>query len=82
VTGIEAAEGGAEIISAGTALLRFFAAVTNGAFECSRIYSVTAGYHYHSSGPLGDGVLSPVWLITADTGRYIVDGAGEPRALP
>jgi len=82
LTGIEPMEDGAEISSAGTALLRFLAAVKNGEHECSHIYSVEAGYWHHVAGPAGDGVLLPAWLITADTGRFIVEGGtGEVRLV-
>lgn len=79
--GFEVAEGGAVMSSASTALLSFLAAVQNEEIECSRIYDVEAGYQ-HLAGLLGESVISPAWLVTADSGQYIVDDAtGEVRAL-
>ena len=81
VTGIEAAEDGSEISTAGTTLLCFLAAVRRGEIECARIYGVEAGYQYSVAGPSG-GVITPAWLITADSGQYIIDDAtGEIRQL-
>ena len=82
MTGIEALDGGAEISSAGTALLCFLAAVRRGEFECARIHSVEAGYQHSIAGPIGEGVIAPAWFITADSGQYLVDDAsGEIRQL-
>ena len=83
MTGIEPSEDGVEILSAGTALLRFFAAVRDGEWECSRIDGVEAGYQSLVAGSFGDGIVAPAWLITADTGRYVInDATGEIRVLP
>jgi len=75
VTGIEPAEDSAEIMQVGTALLGFLAWVRGGSAECSHIESVEAGYQHSVSGSFGEGAISPAWLITADSGRYIVDDA-------
>jgi len=75
LSGIEIAEDGAEISSAGTALLGFLAWVRRESVDCSRIYSVEAGYHHRVSGSFGEGLIIPVWMITTDSGKYILDDA-------
>ena len=76
VTGIEAAEDGAVISSPSAALFDFLAAVRRGEAESTRIYSVESGYQFHhAGGSLGESLIMPAWLITADTGRYIIDSA-------
>ena len=75
VSGIETAEDGAEVSTAGTVLLGFMASVLKGDRECSRIESVEAGYQSYLAGPFGDGFIAPAWLIVTDTGRYIIDDA-------
>jgi hypothetical protein len=78
VTGVELAPDGAEIMQAGTALLGFLAWVRNGNAECTRIDKVEAGYHHRVSGSFGEGAIVPAWLITADTGQFIInDETGE-----
>ena len=74
VTVIEVAEDSLAISSPGTALLGVLAAVRSGQIEISRIESVEFGYHYRTIGPSGEGELAPAWLISADSGKYIVDG--------
>lgn len=82
MTGIDAAEDGVKISTAGTTLLCLLAAVRREEIACSRIYSVEAGYQHSIAGSFGDGVIVPAWLITADSGQYIVDDAtGEIRRL-
>ena len=85
MTGAVPAEDGAEISRAGTALLGFFAAVRNEDKEdvdCSQIYGVEAGYSHRVVGSFGEGVISPAWLITTDTGIYIMeDLSGEIRLV-
>ena len=73
ISGAESMDDGKPISTAGTALLNFFAAVRRGDVECSRIDSVEAGYQHRAVGSLGDGVIEPAWLISADTGRYVID---------
>ena len=75
VTGIETAEDGAEVSTAGTVLLGFLASVLKGDPECSAISYVEAGYQSYVAGPFGEGFIAPAWLIVTDTGRYIVDDA-------
>ena len=75
ITGFEAVDDASEISTAGTALLRFLASVISGNPECSGITHVEAGYRHYVVGPLGDGLIAPVWQIVADTGVFIVDGA-------
>ena len=82
VTGVEAAENGNGISSVGTALVTFLAAVNRGEFECSSIYGVEAGYQQSVVGPFGEGVIHPAWLISTDTGQYIIDdSSGEIRMV-
>jgi len=73
VTGVEPVEDGAEIMQAGTALLGFLAWVRSGNAECTHIDRVEAGYHHGVSGSYGEGVLTPAWLVTVDSERYIID---------
>jgi len=78
VAGVEPAEGGAEISRVETALLGFLAAVRNEEKEfvdCSRIYSVEAGYRQRVSGSFGEGFIAPAWMITTDNGRFLMDDA-------
>jgi len=78
VAGVEPAEGGAEISRVETALLGFLAAVGNEDKEhvdCTRIYSVEAGYRQRVSGSFGEGVIAPAWMIVTDNGRYLMDDA-------
>jgi hypothetical protein len=75
VSGIGPFEEGAVISPVATVLLRFLAEAQSGRLECSRIYGVEAGYQHHTSGPSGDGVIAPAWLITTDTGQYVMDDA-------
>ena len=72
-TDIESLEDGAEMNSAGTALLGFLAWVRRENIECARISSVEAGYQHRVVGSFGEGVIAPVWLIEADSGRYLID---------
>ena len=82
VTGIEPAEDGVNISHVETALLGFLAAVKKGDVECSKIQSVEAGYQYSVVGSFGDGEIAPVWMITTNEGRFIVDSAtGEIRPV-
>ena len=82
MAGIETAEDGTEISSVGTALLCFLAAVRRDEVECARIFGIEAGYQHNIAGSFGEGVISPAWLITADSGQYILDDAtGEIRQL-
>lgn len=82
VTGIEAAEDGSEISSAGAALLAFLAVVKRDEIDCSRIYSLEAGYQHRVVSSFGESVITPAWLITADSGQYIIDDVtGEIRPL-
>ena len=73
VADTEVAEDGIEISSAGTALLWFLAEVRREEIECARVYSVEAGYQHHVAG--SGGVIAPVWLVTADSGQFIIDDA-------
>lgn len=75
VTGIEAADNARSISTPGTVLLGFLASVKKGDAECTRISYVEAGYQHHAAGSFGEGFISPAWLISTDTGRYIVDDA-------
>ena len=75
VTVVEATEDGAVISTASTTLLSILSAVKAGQMESSRVDSVEAGYHFRTTGPFGEGVIAPAWLITTDTGRYIIDDA-------
>ena len=81
VTDIELIEDGARISHVGTALLGFLAAVRNEEREdvvCTYISGVETGFQHHVVGSFGEGVITPVWLITTDMGRYIiVDATGE-----
>jgi len=85
VTGISPAEDGSVISQAGTALLGFLSATMDNDredIECTIIYKVEAGYQHSVVGSFGEGVIDPAWLITTDTGRYIIDDTnGEIRAL-
>lgn len=82
MTELEAVDDGAVISTAGTALLCFLAAVKRDEIECARIFSIEAGYRHSIAGSLGDGVIAPAWLVTADSGQYIIDdAAGEIRRL-
>ena len=73
VTGIDANEDGDEISTVATILLSFLALHKRGDVECTKITSVEAGYQYHATGSFGEGIITPAWLITTDTGRYIID---------
>jgi len=76
-TGIEVAEDGATISSAGTALLGVLAAVKREELESTEIKRVEAGYQF-LSGLFGEGVIAPAWLITTDTGQYMLsDTTGD-----
>ena len=82
LTGMEPAEDGVEISNVSTALLGFLAAVKKGEIECTEIQSVESGYHHSVVGSFGEGVISPVWLITTADWRYIVDSAtGDIRQI-
>jgi len=82
VAGVEPLENGAEIMHAGTALLGFLTWVRNGNAVCTHIYRVEAGYQHSVFGSFGEGVISPAWLITTDTEKYIVDDVtGEIWAM-
>jgi len=73
VAGVEPVENGSGIMQTGTALLTFLAWVRRGNAECTSIYKAEAGYLHSVSGSFGEGAISPAWLITTDTERYIVD---------
>ncbi|MCL2152962.1 MAG: hypothetical protein FWH57_08400 [Oscillospiraceae bacterium] len=73
VTGVEPDPDGTEITHAATALLSFLSWVRLGNADCARIDKVEAGYRHRVSGSFGEGVIAPAWLITADSGRYIID---------
>jgi len=76
VAGIGLAEDGADLSQVGTALLGFLAEVRRESREdvsATRIYGVEPGYQYRVVGSFGEGVLVPAWLVTADTGSYIID---------
>jgi len=73
VAGVEPLEDGAEIMQAGTALLGFLAWIRNGNAECTQVFRAEAGYQHSVYGSFGEGVIAPAWLITADSGRYIID---------
>ena len=82
VTGVEPDPDGIEITQAATALLSFLAWVRLGNAECARIDKMEAGYQHRVSGSFGEGVIVPAWLITADSGRYIIDDeTGEILAI-
>jgi len=77
-TGLEGVEDGAALSSPGTALLGFLAAVNSNDKDdvsCSYIYSMEPGYLYSVVGSFGEGVITPVWLLTTDTGRFFIDNA-------
>jgi len=79
ITVIETAEDTTEISSVSTALLGFLAEVRRGDYEAMWIKRVEAGYFYR----VGEGVLVPVWLITANGIDYIIDGeTGNIEARP
>jgi len=75
LTGIEAIENGAQISHVTTALLEFLAAVKRGDVECTEITRVQAGYQHNVVGSFGEGVISPVWLVTTVNARYTIDSA-------
>ena len=75
MAGADAVEGGRQISSAATALLDFLASVIDGEIECTQIYSVDPGYQRRVVGAFGESELAPVWLLTTDTGSYIIDDA-------
>ena len=80
VTGVEPMENSASISHTGTALLRLLAAQKAGDVEFANITDVEAGYYYSVFGTSGEGFIDPVWLITTDAGRYVIDSAtGEIR---
>ena len=80
VADVEAMEGGVQISQVGTVLLGFLAAVKREEIECREILSIEAGYQHSVAGVFGEGVLNPSWLITTETGRYLIDSAtGEMR---
>ena len=82
VTGVESVGDSEEAMQVGTALLGFLAWVRGGNAECTHIYEVEAGYQHSVSGSFGEGVIAPAWLVTADTGRFIIDDAtGEIWAV-
>ena len=81
IAGVEPAEDGAEIMQVGTTLLGFLSWVQQGNAECTAISKVEPGYRT-VSGSLGEGAIAPAWLITADSGRYLIDDAtGEVRIV-
>ena len=82
VSGIEPTANGVNISYVGTALLGLLAAVKRGEVDCTDITKVEAGFMYSAIGSFGESVISPVWLIITDTGRYIVDSAtGDIRPI-
>ena len=82
VTGIESVGEGSDLSNVGTALLEFLAVVKQGDIWCSEIRSVESGYIHDVVGSFGEGVITPVWLLTTDNGRYVVDSAtGEVRMV-
>ena len=85
VAGPELVEDGAGMSHVSTALLGFLAAVRNEEREdvvCARILNVETGYRHHVVGSFGEGVIMPVWLLTTDTGKYVIDDAsGEIQLI-
>jgi len=78
IAGVEPAESGAGISHASTALLDFLAEVRREEREdvtASNIYSVEPGYRHRVVSSFGEGVLDPAWLITTDSGNYLIDDA-------
>ena len=71
---------GVAITTPATAMLAVLGAVKNEVIEVTRIDSLESGYFFRT-GPFGEGVLDPVWLVETDTGIYIMDVAtGEIEA--
>ena len=85
VTGSEPAENGVELSSVSTAMLGFLAAVrdeTREDIEGAHIYGIEPGYRHRVIGAFGEGEIEPVWLITTDTGRFIIDSTtGEIQSF-
>ena len=82
LTGIEPVLDGADLSNVSTALLEFLAVVKRGDIRCYEIRSVEAGYMHDVVGSFGEGIITPVWLLTTDSGRYVVDSAtGEVRTI-
>jgi len=80
VAGVELMDDFAELSQVSSALLRFLSAV-NGEelhnFDCDEILEVRAGYRHRVVGPMGEGVIDPVWLITTPNAAFMVDSDGE-----
>ena len=77
VTGIVPIVQGEQISNVSTALLEFLSATVRGDIDCYEITMVESGYQHSVVGSFGDGVMAPVWMITTDAGRYIVDSAAK-----
>jgi len=76
VTGLEPVDDSTGMSRVSTALLGFLAAVRSEEREdvvCTRILNVETCYRHHVVGSFGEGVIMPVWLITTDSGRYVID---------
>ena len=73
VSGFEPVENGRQISNIGTVLLGFLASVRNGEITDKNILSIEPGFQFRPAGAIGEGIISPAWLITTETGRYIAD---------
>ena len=82
VTGFEQVYTYSTISSIPTVLLRILAAIRSGEIKAQSILRIEAGFQFRPAGGIGEGIVTPAWLITTDTGRYIADcETGEIRAL-
>ena len=82
ISGFEPIENGRQISTVGSVLLGFMANVRSGEIESRNILSIEPGFQFRPSGAIGEGIISPAWLITTETGGYIADcETGEFRRI-
>ena len=82
ISGFEPMENGRQISTVGTVLLGFMANVRSGEITSRDILSIEPGFQFRPSGAIGEGIISPAWLILTETGSYIADcETGEFRKV-
>lgn len=82
ISNFEPIENGRQISTIGTVLLGFMANVRSGEIYSTNILKIEPGFQFRPSGAIGEGIISPAWLITTETGNYIADcETGEFRKV-
>ena len=82
VSGFEPIENGRQISTIGTVLLGFMANVRSGEIYSTNILKIEPGFQFRPSGAIGEGIISPAWFITTETGSYMADcETGEFRRI-